>query len=143
MITEDGAAAENDECANASDEEEVGELPEAEGSDSDEGGETTDEEVDGDPFECPPQWMVMDFELSEGWDEEEWRDGVTIAHRWDVGWYIGEVKRKATLSANPQQNGKYACKYPDSRKEFFHDLYDEDYGENKMWVILEPDLSDI
>ena len=35
-------------------------------------------------------------------------------------------------------NGRYATKYADSRKEYFHDLFPEDYGINKMWVVVRP-----
>ena len=63
-------------------------------------------------------------------------EGVKIAHRFDTGWYIGKVLRKVTCSINTSENGRYAAKYPDSRKEYFHDLYPDDYGCSKMWVVL-------
>ena len=50
---------------------------------------------------------------------------------------LGKVLRKVTLSIeNPEDNGRWATKYPDSRKEYFHDLFVEDYGINKMWVVV-------
>ena len=63
--------------------------------------------------------------------------GKRFAHRWDSGdWFIGKVKRKVTHSDDIERNGKYACVYPDSRKEFDHDLFPEDYGPEHMWVII-------
>ena len=49
-------------------------------------------------------------------------DGVQIAQRFeDYGWAIGAVRRKVMLSIeHPENNGRYATKYPDSRKEYFH-----------------------
>ena len=41
-------------------------------------------------------------------------------------------------SWTPENNGRYATKYPDSRKEYYHDLYPEDYGIAKMWVVVRP-----
>ena len=145
-LGEADAMAENDERAVASDGEEMEELSENSGSDSEEGGETTDEECDGEEFEVPKGYMLSGFmepDNQAGFSEEELRVGAILAHRWDIGWCIGEVKRKVTMSATAEQNGKYACKYPDSRREFFHDLFDEDYGVKKMWVLLEEDLSDV
>ena len=52
---------------------------------------------------------------------------------------LGKVLRKVTLSIEtPEDNGRYATKYPDSRKEYFHDLFAEDYGINKMRVVVRP-----
>ena len=67
-------------------------------------------------------------------------DGVQIAHRFeDFGWAIGLVRRKVMLCIeHPENNGRYATKYPDSRKEYYHDLYPEDYGIAKMWVVVRP-----
>lgn len=128
-LGEADAMAENDERAVASDEEEMEELSENSGSDSEEGGETMDEECDGEEFEVPKGYMLSGFmepDNQTGFSEEELRVGAILAHRWDIGWCIGEVKRKVTMSATAEQNGKYACKYPDSRREFFDDLFDED-----------------
>ena len=71
-------------------------------------------------------------------------DGVQIAHRFeDFGWAIGLVRRKVMLCIeHPENNGRYATKYPDSRKEYmyYHDLYPEDYGIAKMWVVVRLNL---
>ena len=40
------------------------------------------------------------------------------------------------MSTNQEENGMYAVKYPDSRKEVFYDLYLDDYGIAKMWVLV-------
>ena len=66
-------------------------------------------------------------------------EGKTIAHRFEIhDWYVGVVKRRVTCSINREENGRYATKYPHSRKEHFHDLFKEDYGVNKMWVVVRP-----
>ena len=62
-----------------------------------------------------------------------------IAHRFECGnWFIGTVLRKVTCSIDKDKNGRYATKYPDSRKEYFHDLFEEDYGASKVWVHVIP-----
>jgi len=129
-LTPEEASLENDENAACSDGEEIEEISANDGSSSDEGGETTDED-EGEPFVCPPE-----FEVVPECPDESKRVAMALAHRFDVGWYTGEIRRKVTLSDSTEENGKYACKYPDSRKEFFHDLFREDYGVNKMWVVL-------
>ena len=58
------------------------------------------------------------------------------AHRWEEGWFEGEIKFKVTMSTNANENGKYACKYSDRRKPVYHDLFVEDYGIARMWVIV-------
>ena len=102
------------------------------GSASEDGGETTDDE-DGEPF-------VDDmYTIAEGppTDEKEWI-GKSLAHRWDEGWYTGEISHKVGYSENVSRNGKYACKYPDTHREQYHDLYLDDYGVSKMWVLVKP-----
>ena len=108
------------------------------GSDSGDGGDTTD--ADNGP----------DYEVDDGYEVQEecplpcsasnCMDGVQIAHRFeDFGWAIGLVRRKVMLCIeHPENNGRYATKYPDSRKEYYHDLYPEDYGIAKMWVVVRP-----
>ena len=129
-LTVSHAHLENDEDAARSDGEDIEELTDNETPSSDDGGDTTDDE-DGQPFECPDGFAVI-----AECPEETARDGLTIAHRFDVGWFEGKIRRKVSCSDNPEENGKYACKYADSRKEFFHDLFREDYGVKKMWVTL-------
>ena len=61
--------------------------------------------------------------------------GLKIAHRFEDAWYNGGVVlRKVTMSIKPEDNGKWAVKWPDSRKEFYHDLFIEDHGIKKIWV---------
>ena len=120
-------------AAGDSDNSEVEEFSENDGSDSDEGGCTTDGE-DGPDYECHDGMEVME-------QCPEKLEGLHIAHRFDSGWsgVLGKVLRKVTLSIEaPEDNGRYATKYPDSRKEYFHDLFAEDYGINKMWVVVRP-----
>ena len=131
-LDNENAAAENAENAAASDESEVEELSDNDGSASEDGGETTDDE-DGEPF-------VDDmYTIAEGppTDEKEWI-GKSLAHRWDEGWYTGEISHKVGYSENVSRNGKYACKYPDTHREQYHDLYLDDYGVSKMWVLVKP-----
>ena len=120
-----------DAAAAASDNEEEEVFSENDGTDSEEGGETTDVE-DGPPFACPIDMEVV--EEAPCTTENSEVVGHTIAHRYDEGWFIGKVTRKVTMSTNCAENGTYAVKYPDSRKEFFHYLFIEDYGIEKMWV---------
>ena len=120
----------DDTAADAAEQKEAEELSQNEGSDSGSGGET---DGDGEPFECPDEWTVL-----EDCPDLQTTAHKTLAHRWEEGWFIGKINRKVELSTNRAQNGKYACKYPDSRKEFFHDLFSEDYGIEHMWVILTP-----
>ena len=66
--------------------------------------------------------------------------GVVIAHRWDVvKWHTGVVNRQVSLAfEHPEDNGRWAVKYPDDRQEHFHDLFPEDYGVSKTWVVVRP-----
>lgn len=123
------AAVVNNDVACDSEGDEIEELSENEGSAS-EGGDTTDGE-DGPPF------ADSDYEILEQ-PSNDVLSGKTLAHRFDEGgyWYVGEIRRKVSLSTNAHENGRWACKYPDSRKEFFHDLFPEDYGANKVWVVV-------
>ena len=98
---------------------------------SDEGGETSDED-DGPPYECPDEYTVT-----------EWQEnivGCLVAHRFDTGWYEGQIVRKVTMSIRSEENGKYAVKYSDSRRDIMHDLFSEDYGVSCMWVLIKPKL---
>ena len=75
--------------------------------------------------------------VEEEYPQDGRLEGKSIAHRFDVSeWYVGTVRRKVTCSANREENGRYATKYPNDRKEYFHDLYKEDYGVTKIWVIV-------
>ena len=130
LIAPDDAAHDNDEDAACSEGEEVEELSQHTNA-SDDGGDTTDED-EGEPFHCP-----ADMKIVAEYPEDNARPGLTVAHRFDVGWFKGQICRKVTLSARPEENGRWACKYPDRRKEYFHDLFPEDYGVSKMWVIVE------
>ena len=97
------------------------------------GGCTTDGE-EGPDYECD-EGMIVNEECPAA------IEGLYIAHRFDSGWsgVLGKVLRKVTLSIEaPEDNGRYATKYPDSRKEYVHDLFAEDYGINKMWVVVRP-----
>ena len=95
--------------------------------DSGSGGET--DSGDGELFECPNGYEVVDECPTE-------RATCDIAHRWEAGWYIGNVVRQVTMSSDPQRNSKWACKYPDRSREYYHDLFEEDYGVSRMWVVV-------
>ena len=114
-----------------SDHEDAEEFSENDGSESDEGGETTDGE-EGPDFCCPEDHPMAE----ETPVDESGIVGRMLAHRFDVGWYIWNVLRKVSMSTNPEESGMYAVKYPDSRKEIFHALYLDDYGIAKMWVLV-------
>ena len=131
-LTPEEASLENDENAACSDGEEIEEISVNDGSSSDEGGETTDED-EGEPFVCPPE-----FEVVPECPDESKRVAMALAHRFDVGWYTGEILFKVAMSENAARNGKYACKYPDTHREQYHDLYLEDYGVKKIWVLVTP-----
>ena len=127
------AAAAEEEAnaiAGSSDNEEQEELSENDGSDSGSGGET---DCEGEPYDCPDGWTIVD-ECPE--DSDSTRRGLVLAHRWEEGWYSGEIKWKVELSDNPNMNGKYACQYSDRRRPVYHDLFTEDYGPQKMWVVI-------
>ena len=132
LILEEGAAEAAHLAAGDSDNSEAEEFSQnEEGSESDEGGCTTDGE-EGPDYECD-EGMIVQEECPAA------LEGLYIAHRFDAGWstVLGKVLRKVTLSIeNPEDNGRWATKYPDSRKEYFHDLFAEDYGINKMWVVV-------
>jgi hypothetical protein len=71
--------------------------------------------------------------------------GKLIAHRFDdcdEPFYIGRVDRQVTGSPRRGENGRYATSYVNSDMEFFHDLYPEDYGPDKMWVIMHESTPD-
>ena len=50
----------------------------------------------------------------------------------------GEVLRKVTCSIDKDKNGRYATKYPNTRNEYFHDLFAEDDGVSKAWAAVIP-----
>ena len=126
------AAQEADEVAadsgNEDDDREV--FSDNDGTKSSEGGYSTD------PNEGPDNQVEEGMTLIEQANAPSDLEGVKIAHRFDTGWYMGKVLRKGTCSINTSENGRYAAKYPDSRKEYFHDLYPDDYGCSKMWVVV-------
>ena len=69
--------------------------------------------------------------------------GLHIAHRFETGaassWHMGLVRRRVMLGVDHQENNdRYAVTYPDVRKECFHDLFAEDYGVTKVWVVVRP-----
>ena len=106
----------------------------ADSDDSDEGGYNTNED-------CGPEYEPDDnLIVLEECPEPKEMEGLEIAHRFDEGWSqcLGVVRRKVTCSLNVEENGRYAVKYSDSRKEYFHDLFLEDYGPTKMWVVVAP-----
>ena len=102
--------------------------------DTDGGGDSTDED-DGPPYEVPEEYQVMEHNPSIG---SAGIVGQQIAPRFEDGWYEGKVIRQITMSLRTQENGQYAIKYPDSRKEFNHDFFSEDYGVDKTWVLIAP-----
>ena len=57
--------------------------------------------------------------------------GMRIYHRWDVGWFEGNVLRQVQMSSTLANNGKWAVKYADSRAEKYHALLPEDYGPDR------------
>lgn len=129
------ARAEADETAALSDNEEQEELSENEGSDT-EGGDTSDEDAsEGPPYVAPENLEVVAENFAF---ETECYIGLIIAHRFEEGWYEGQVKRQVSMSINTANNGKYAVKYSDSRTDILHDLYPEDHGIDKVWVVVKP-----
>ena len=103
--------------------------------DNPEDAETTDDDEEGPAFEQP---------YGEKYNEECPVDIAVsvvkhrIAHRFDDRlWYIGFVRRQVMSSEREEENGQFAVKYDDSRSEFMHDLFSDDYGKNKMWVLME------
>ena len=52
------------------------------------------------------------------------------------GSFFGGDQMKVSMSVNVARNGKFACRYPDTHIEQHHDLFLEDYGVNKMWVLV-------
>ena len=130
------AQIEAEETAGLSDNEEQEELSDndenscEDGDSSDEGGETS-EDGEGPPYVCPEEYTVNA-------ECEDNLAGLLIAHRFDMGWYEGQCVRQVTMSIRTDENGKYAVKYPDSRRDIMHDLFPEDYGMDKIWVIIKP-----
>ena len=109
------------------------ECTDREGSESDECD--SEDDTEGPPYEPGPHLNIIVVDDCPSPNEME---GILIAHRFDDGWSqcLGTVRRKVTCSINVEENGKYAVKYPDDRKEYFHDLFVEDYGIAKMWVAV-------
>ena len=121
-----------DTAADIASDDEVEEFSEnSQDPGSDVGGDTTDEE-DGEPFAADEDNVVMPLP-----QEITFVIGKPIAHRWDTGWHVGIVQRQIELSDDTVHNGQYAVKYPDSVREHLHDLFPEDYGSKRMWVMLE------
>ena len=131
MEAEEAAQEADDVAADSGNEDDDREVfSENDGTESSEGGYSTD------PNEGPDYQVEEGMTLIEQANVPSDLEGVKIAHRFDTGWYIGKVLRKVTCSINTSENGRYAAKYPDSRKEYFHDLYPDDYGCSKMWVVV-------
>ena len=131
------ARIEADNTAADSENSECEELSHQGGSESDDGGGTTDGD-EGPPYEPEDDGMIV-----AECPESNKLEGLQIAHRFETGaassWHIGLVRRRVMLSVDhPENNGRYAVKYPDDRKEFFHDLFPEDYGVTKVWVVVRP-----
>ena len=123
--------ADADAAANDGDSEhEV--LSENSGSES-EGEDSTDDDADGPAYEVGEGLTVLE-------DCPASLVGVVIAHRWDLTrWHTGVVNRQVSLAyEHPEDNGRWAVKYPDDRQEHFHDLFPEDYGVSKTWVVVRP-----
>lgn len=61
-----------------------------------------------------------------------------IAYQWDIGWFIGFVRRRVTNSDVAARNGQFAVKYDDSASEKYHELFEEDYGPDKghRWLLI-------
>ena len=130
VIEEGNAAAENAANANDSDGSDVEEeLSENDGSESGDGGETSDDE-DGEPFADDM------YTIANAPKDRKECIGKTIAYRWEEGWYVGKVQRQVQNCEVQSRNGQFACKYSDSHREIFHDLFLEDYGAKKMWVMV-------
>ena len=132
------AQIEADNTAADSDNSEHEVFTDQSGSDSDDGGGTTDGD-EGPQYEPENDGMIVADECPES----NKLDGLQIAHRFETGaassWHIGLVRRRVMLSVDhPENNGRYAVKYPDDRKEFFHDLFAEDYEVTKVWVVVRP-----
>ena len=131
----ESAALQADRGAGDSDHSENDEFSEKEGNHEE--GESDDDDCSTDQEEGPAFEPEEDMIVEEEYPQDGRLDGKSIAHRFDVSeWYVGTVKRKVTCSVNREENGRYATKYPNDRKEYFHDLYKKDYGVTKIWVIV-------
>ena len=108
-----------------------GELEMEENSEHESGGETTDEELDGDDFLCS-----ADFEVHKKCPPENSIIGGKMFHRYDVGWFLGEVRRKVAHSTIDSHNGKFAVKYPDRAQDQFQPLLATDYSPKGHWVLV-------
>ena len=129
----ESAALQADRAAGDSDHSENEEFSEKEGNNEE--GESDDDDCSTDQEEGPAFEPEEDMIVEEEYPQDGRLEGKSIAHRFDVSeWYVGTVRRKVTCSANREENGRYATKYPNDRKEYFHDLYKEDYGVTKIWV---------
>ena len=113
LLSEADARVEADDTAGQSDHEDAEEFSENDGSESEEGGETTDAE-EGPDFCCPEDCTMAE----ETPVDDSGIVGRMVAHRFDVGWYIGKVQRKVTMSTNREENGQYAVKYQIHGKNF-------------------------
>ena len=95
----------------------------------DEGGKTTDDELEGDDFVCPDGVAVHDECPTGGACAN-----MTIYYRYDNGWAKGKVKRKVEHSDNRGLDGLFATVYDDG--EFFNDLDPVNYGAGKHWIAI-------
>ena len=62
--------------------------------------------------------------------------GKKVAHRYDSGWFVGEVKRQDTCCDKPEENGKYAILFDGEKQEVFHALDPKYYGRDGDWVVF-------
>lgn len=128
--SKDGGQASESESG----EDNIEELVEADSDSDDElGGDTSEDDLEGDDFECP------DAEVVVGEYPESGERGLLeqrIYQRYDVGWYGAMVLRRVRASSNVNNNLKYAVKFDGERKERFLDLFKDDYGSSNHWVLV-------
>ena len=114
----------------AEDDDDDEQLEEDIESDSeDEGGKTTDDELEGDDFVCEDGVAVHDECPTGGACVN-----MIIYYRYDNGWAKGTVKRLVEHSDNRGLNGLFATVFDDG--EFFNDLDPVNYGAGKHWVAV-------
>ena len=104
------------------------------GTEEEEGGSTSDEQLEGPDFD-----LAGDVHLELPSDYPACVIGQQVYHRYEEGWYLGLVLRQITCSTVTSRNGKFAMKFPDSINEIDHALKPGDYGPEGHWVLVESE----
>ena len=100
---------------------------------SDDGGTTDEDALEGEDY-VVPAGRAIEPEVPDGRPRSIFKR--RIAHRYDVGWYEGFVRRQITMSDRQNDNGKYEVRFDGETSTHNLALLIEDYGCDKHWVLF-------